>query len=203
MPSPDSPPHWDPWLVSSVVILCISTVIFSYYKILKRFCYTFRNARSNSNHRRTLLNEANADDPSLQFQSRGLDFSIIRSLPITQFKKKSEAEAAEDNKSNTDCPVCLGEFEEGEWLRNLPKCNHAFHISCIDTWFVSHSNCPLCRSEVYDFIQDCPIPMYTLLETLRESVIQERALHYQMLRSAILENSPFGLETRFPNDDNV
>ena len=27
----------------------------------------------------------------------------------------------------------------------LPKCNHAFHISCIDTWLRSHTNCPLCR----------------------------------------------------------
>ncbi|KAM5583809.1 RING-H2 finger protein ATL52 [Rosa sericea] len=196
MTPPGSGPP-DPWLIASVAILCTFTVIFSYCKILKR-C----NTRSNPNHRRTLLNETNADDPSLQFQRQGLDFTIIRSLPITQFKKKSEAEDAEEHQSNTDCPVCLGEFEEGEWLRHLPKCNHAFHISCIDTWFVAHSNCPLCRSEVYDFIQDCPIPMHTLLETLRESVIEERALHFQMLRSAVLENSPFGREARF-SDGNV
>ncbi|KAL6204665.1 hypothetical protein ACLB2K_021932 [Fragaria x ananassa] len=198
MTSPGSrPSQLDPWLIASVLILCTVAVIFSYYKILKRFWYAFRYGRSNPNHRRTLLNETNADDASPLYQSQGLDFAVIRSLPITQFKKKSEAEDAEDNQSNTDCPVCLGEFEEEEWIRHLPKCNHAFHISCIDTWFVAHSNCPLCRSEVYDFHQDCPIPMYTLLESVRESVIQERALHYQMLRSAILENQ--SNEARYDN----
>jgi E3 ubiquitin-protein ligase ATL10/75/76/77/78 len=45
----------------------------------------------------------------------------------------------------TECPICLGEFEKGDKLRMLPKCNHGFHVRCIDTWLVSHSSCPNCR----------------------------------------------------------
>ncbi|CAL1395531.1 unnamed protein product [Linum trigynum] len=47
-----------------------------------------------------------------------------------------------------NCSVCLSEFEEGESLRLLPKCSHAFHIPCIDTWLRSHKNCPLCRAPI-------------------------------------------------------
>lgn len=47
-----------------------------------------------------------------------------------------------------ECAVCLSEFREGEVGRKLPKCNHSFHIDCIDMWFLSHSTCPLCRAGV-------------------------------------------------------
>ncbi|MCL7039444.1 hypothetical protein MKW94_028109 [Papaver nudicaule] len=32
-------------------------------------------------------------------------------------------------------------------LRLLP-CHHAFHPRCIDTWFISSSTCPVCRSDL-------------------------------------------------------
>lgn len=48
----------------------------------------------------------------------------------------------------SDCSVCLTEFEDGDDLRLLPKCSHAFHLNCIDTWLRSHKNCPLCRAPV-------------------------------------------------------
>ncbi|XP_031494748.1 RING-H2 finger protein ATL39-like [Nymphaea colorata] len=53
---------------------------------------------------------------------------------------------------NEDCVICLSEFEEGETIRDLPKCGHAFHKDCLDRWL--HSNCasapmcPICRSQV-------------------------------------------------------
>ena len=47
-----------------------------------------------------------------------------------------------------ECSVCLSEFEEEDQGRLLPKCGHAFHVDCIDTWFRSSSTCPLCRAPV-------------------------------------------------------
>ncbi|KAI4334486.1 hypothetical protein L6164_019172 [Bauhinia variegata] len=145
---PPEPWAWRSQEVASVVVVCILFLILSYCSILKRL---FRIATSHRNQgRRRLLDESTADDPSsVQFQSYGLEVSIINSLPMSQFKKSDEEKA-----SNTDCAICLGEFEEGEWLKHLPNCNHVFHVSCIDTWFRSHSNCPLCRSHAHCHLTD-------------------------------------------------
>ena len=54
------------------------------------------------------------------------------------------------NFPSTECPICLGEFVDGEKVRVLPKCNHGFHVRCIDTWLVSHSSCPNCRHSLLE-----------------------------------------------------
>ncbi|KAG0480082.1 hypothetical protein HPP92_010940 [Vanilla planifolia] len=73
--------------------------------------------------------------------SRGLDPSILRSLPITVYRPS-------DFQEGLECAVCISEIAEGEEARLLPKCNHGFHLECIDMWFHSHSTCPLCRCPV-------------------------------------------------------
>lgn len=72
----------------------------------------------------------------------GLQQSVIDSITVFKFKKD------EGLIDGTECSVCLSEFQEDESLRLLPKCSHAFHIPCIDTWLRSHKNCPLCRAPV-------------------------------------------------------
>ncbi|XP_022731460.1 RING-H2 finger protein ATL74-like [Durio zibethinus] len=59
------------------------------------------------------------------------------------------------NVTGTDCPICLGEFAEGEKVRILPKCGHGFHAKCIDTWLLSNSSCPLCRQALLDNSTSC------------------------------------------------
>ncbi|CBI33875.3 unnamed protein product, partial [Vitis vinifera] len=72
----------------------------------------------------------------------GLDEALIKSITLCKYKK------GDGLVEGTDCSVCLSEFEEEESLRLLPKCSHAFHVQCIDTWLKSHSNCPLCRANI-------------------------------------------------------
>ncbi|KAK8572730.1 hypothetical protein V6N12_028777 [Hibiscus sabdariffa] len=52
--------------------------------------------------------------------------------------------------TSTECPICLGEFVDGEKVRVLPKCNHGFHVRCIDRWLVSNSSCPNCRHSLLE-----------------------------------------------------
>ncbi|CAL9173881.1 unnamed protein product [Musa hybrid cultivar] len=83
----------------------------------------------------------------------GLDESTIGSIAVAEFKA---GDGLLDGAS--DCSVCLGEFRDGELVRLLPKCGHAFHISCIDTWLRDHANCPLCRSHIVDPDAEPAIP---------------------------------------------
>lgn len=190
--SPSSPPgfppsRWDPLVIAFVGAICIIFIILSYHEILRRhFCaFQVSTLSGNLGHRPRRLNEANSDNPSQQFHSQGLDSYVARSLPIVQFKKKSTD--VEMNRNNdTGCAVCLGEFEDGDWIKHLPNCSHVFHVSCIDIWFQTHSSCPLCRAHIFDLEYSC-----NALETLpREQILdqQERLSLYDMLRSHVILN---------------
>ncbi|KAI3458462.1 hypothetical protein Pfo_015125 [Paulownia fortunei] len=48
------------------------------------------------------------------------------------------------------CPICLGEFLDGEKIRVLPKCHHCYHVKCVDIWLASHSSCPTCRQSLVE-----------------------------------------------------
>ncbi|CAH8322270.1 unnamed protein product [Eruca vesicaria subsp. sativa] len=72
----------------------------------------------------------------------GLDKTAIESLPLFKFS------ALKGSKQGLECSVCLSKFESVEILRLLPKCRHAFHVGCIDTWLEQHATCPLCRARV-------------------------------------------------------
>ncbi|CAL5046516.1 unnamed protein product [Urochloa decumbens] len=85
--------------------------------------------------------------------TRGLPAAALRSLPVTVYASSTSPTAAGSptagkDKDRLECAVCLSEVADGEKVRTLPKCAHAFHVECIDMWFHSHDTCPLCRAPV-------------------------------------------------------
>ncbi|KAG6409133.1 hypothetical protein SASPL_132166 [Salvia splendens] len=82
------------------------------------------------------------DHPIWYIRTVGLQPSVINAITVVKYK------SGDGIVEGTDCAVCLSEFEEEETVRLLPKCSHAFHIPCIDTWLASHTNCPLCRAGI-------------------------------------------------------
>ncbi|XP_066346656.1 RING-H2 finger protein ATL8-like [Miscanthus floridulus] len=85
--------------------------------------------------------------------NRGVKKSVLRKIPTVPYVAPSAArgdvesrgEPAAESGEATECAICLAEFEEGESMRVLPQCGHAFHAACIDKWLRGHSSCPSCR----------------------------------------------------------
>lgn len=125
--------------------------LFVIFKILGNY-YTWR--YYNRERHAPILFDIHGDSPSSDDEGAainhpiwfintvGLQQSIIDSITVCKYRKD------EGLVEVTECSVCLAEFQEDESLRLLPKCTHAFHVPCIDTWLRSHKNCPLCRAPI-------------------------------------------------------
>ncbi|XP_019151043.1 PREDICTED: RING-H2 finger protein ATL51-like [Ipomoea nil] len=83
-----------------------------------------------------------AAQPQQDYQS-SVENSVAELIPAHKYQKG----VGMTREGDGVCAVCLSEFEDGEELRTLPECMHSFHVACIDMWFYSHSNCPVCRTE--------------------------------------------------------
>lgn len=118
----------------------------------------------------------------------GVDQTFIDALPVFHYK------AIIGLKNPFDCAVCLCEFEPEDKLRLLPKCSHAFHMECIDTWLLSHSTCPLCRACLLsDFSPNnsCS-PIVLVLESGGESsreIVNDREANIGRTTSVLTTNS--------------
>ncbi|GAB2273057.1 hypothetical protein Dimus_007865 [Dionaea muscipula] len=152
----DSGTHLSPLVMVILGIMASALLLVSYYAIISKFCRNTEPGRRQSQEHHAEEIE-NADGLLLEpwfVASTGLDESVIKSISVCNYRR------GDGLIESTDCCVCLGEFEEYETLRLLPKCRHAFHVICIDTWLKSHSNCPLCRASV---VSPCvqPIDSFT------------------------------------------
>ncbi|KAI3947887.1 hypothetical protein MKX01_034552 [Papaver californicum] len=79
------------------------------------------------------------DSPPVQSANTGIKKKALKTFPVvTSSGLKLQG-------LDTECVICLSELAQGERIKILPKCNHGFHIKCIDKWLSSHSSCPTCR----------------------------------------------------------
>ncbi|XP_018463272.2 RING-H2 finger protein ATL54 [Raphanus sativus] len=155
-----SPPpvihHYIDENVKRILIISTSSIITTLFLLtLLVLCFKWYNRRRRSIaiSRRWSMEEARnwdfdgpspviVDHPVWHIRTIGLNPTVISSIKVCKYSKQDGVV------EGTDCSVCLSEFEEEETLRLLPKCRHAFHVPCIDTWLRSHTNCPVCRAPV-------------------------------------------------------
>uniref|UniRef100_A0ACD5YQ99 Uncharacterized protein n=1 Tax=Avena sativa TaxID=4498 RepID=A0ACD5YQ99_AVESA len=69
----------------------------------------------------------------------GLDKAALAAMPVFRFK-------ANEGAGQEECAVCLGAMQDGDAVRALPGCRHAFHVGCVDVWLCTHATCPVCRA---------------------------------------------------------
>lgn len=74
----------------------------------------------------------------------GLKRKEMVALPTATYANSGSSPSS----SSVGCAICLLDFIDGDEVRLLPKCNHRFHVACIDQWLLSHSSCPTCRQRL-------------------------------------------------------
>ncbi|XVF22179.1 hypothetical protein REPUB_Repub12eG0151500 [Reevesia pubescens] len=125
------------------VTLCTGIALFIALLIITCFHNYARFLFRNRRRVQQLLSIPTAGTAPNTISPKGLDPSVIKTIPTVIYSTK-----AANHFPPLECSVCLSEFENDEKARVLPECNHTFHVDCIDMWFYSHSNCPLCRAPV-------------------------------------------------------
>ncbi|KAK6921219.1 Zinc finger, RING-type [Dillenia turbinata] len=139
-PPPSLPPppaeklNGSPFKPSIAVIIAVLTILFSFTFLLLLYAKHCKRSNAASDSRGALQSAAR--------KNSGVDRTTVESLPVFRFG------SLRGQKEGLECAVCITKFEPSEVLRLLPKCKHAFHVECVDTWLDAHSTCPLCRYRV-------------------------------------------------------
>lgn len=76
----------------------------------------------------------------------GLEPSVVTSFPTVKLGDGGPQRPPAQEESQ--CTVCLEEYEAKDVVRVLPACGHAFHAPCIDAWLRQHPTCPVCRASL-------------------------------------------------------
>lgn len=106
------------------------------------------------------------DEGELQEDEHEIEYTIndeinpddmIRTMEPAQIEKfipkKKFDQIAKNNKSVEDntCTICIDFLKNGEMLREIPICRHAFHAECLLSWLQVNEVCPNCKNEVSIF----------------------------------------------------
>lgn len=100
-----------------------------------------------NNNDPTNPNNPNPNNPSARVANTGVKKKALKTFPTLTYSPESKLLIPA---LDSECVICLSDFNNGDRLRILPKCNHGFHLRCIDKWLSSHSSCPKCRHCLID-----------------------------------------------------
>ncbi|KAI0496822.1 hypothetical protein KFK09_023146 [Dendrobium nobile] len=157
-------------LVMTVIGFAVSTM-FIVFVCTRLICARIQLQAS----RRSFPAASRSDLSIMERGVHGLEPVVVSSFPtkfVDQFAYGQD----------TQCAICLSEYQEKDILRVLPYCGHAFHVYCIDTWLRQHWTCPVCRISLRnspDRRRKTPPAQNSSLRPLfRENFVSE-SYHYQ------------------------
>tara|TARA_B100001094_G_C18143147_1_gene779082 strand:+ start:908 stop:1459 length:552 start_codon:yes stop_codon:yes gene_type:complete len=72
--------------------------------------------------------------------------AIIEVIAESMQQYENELNVPMERTTDTEgqCSICLENFDNEREIVQIP-CQHKFHKDCIETWFETHSTCPMCR----------------------------------------------------------
>lgn len=118
-------------------------IFFAFILLLLFYLFYLRRQRVDWSSLRmrtsTLHTPTQSDD--LSRCEMGLKKEVREMLPIIVFKESFSVK-------DTQCSVCLGDYQADDKLQQIPACGHTFHMDCIDHWLAAHNTCPLCRLSI-------------------------------------------------------
>ncbi|CAI0391958.1 unnamed protein product [Linum tenue] len=109
-----------------IIVVLASLFLLGFFSIYIRNCTDFQSVTA-------------AAAAASASASGGLDPAVIETFPTMVY---SAVKGLKIGKAALECAICLSEFDDDETLRFIPKCDHAFHPECIDSWLESHTTCP-------------------------------------------------------------
>ncbi|KAK9716690.1 hypothetical protein RND81_06G250900 [Saponaria officinalis] len=128
------------FIFSIPILFCIILFLLFYLFYLKRRANNI--ALQNPRTQHSSVNHPAHSPP----WNLGVKGELKDKLQVVLFDEELKAR-------DSQCCVCLGEFEMTEELRQLPLCKHVFHGDCIRHWLRTNATCPLCRCPLISVIK--------------------------------------------------
>jgi hypothetical protein len=88
---------------------------------------------------------------SLNALGAALDPVIVRPT-IAELEAATTLRAATTVDEGENCSICQDHYTDGQAIRTISHCHHAFHKNCIDTWFQRNVHCPVCRYDIRETV---------------------------------------------------
>ncbi|KAK4365509.1 hypothetical protein RND71_016867 [Anisodus tanguticus] len=181
IPEPPSPPHLYPQalqlklyqaFIFSIPIL-FSIILFLLFYLF----YLKRRASIGSNSPAATLPRSSTQ--AIIHGDVDIKRMLKNKLPVILFDEDSMMR-------DSQCCVCLGEFDIKEELHQLPSCKHIFHVECIRHWLRSNFSCPLCRRHVIITNKNPQPPHQPVANNNPPNIIEgERGQHDRMVANNI------------------
>jgi len=119
---------------------------------------------------------SSSSNTSQQLANKGIKKKALKTFPTVSYSAELKLPSLD-----TECMICLSEFTKGEKVRILPKCNHGFHVRCIDKWLKEHSSCPKCRQCLLETCRKIVGSQQPIVVPVLETVIRIQPLEHEAL----------------------
>eukprot|EP00668_Euglena_longa_P035461 GGOE01045554.1.p1 GENE.GGOE01045554.1~~GGOE01045554.1.p1 ORF type:complete len:465 (+),score=41.75 GGOE01045554.1:66-1460(+) len=101
--------------------------------------------RRNRWHIRSPRPPRTSEEPAV---SPGLSSEEVEDVSVRKtYKKEDHVNHDEEKTYCYECILCLAEYEDGDELRAF-RCDHTFHVTCVDEWLKRSKACPLCSEDI-------------------------------------------------------